>query len=181
MTGTHNELVESINRLAATDPNGSMVDERVMEVLSKIAQVRTALDPAPSAPSAPPTSQPEPAPTVTIEEPASVIDQIDAIRSAAAAPAERYNRVVSIMDGLRHAALLAQRPQNAAIRPRVASIVEKIAGVFAEIDTVKDLDKPLEQIESAVHSLYNGGKLNSPKTYMFEQRGVGHRSKKTEG
>jgi len=162
------ELVESINRLAATDPAGPKVGERVNEVFAMVGQIKSA------------TAQRvvAPARSETVVDNPSVIEQIDRMRSAAVVPASRYGRVVSILDGLRHAALLASRPQNAVVRPRIAEIVKKMAGVFKDIDTVQDLDKPLEQIEKAVHGLYGDQAKNS--TYYFERRGKGHHSEKAE-
>jgi hypothetical protein len=156
------ELVESINRLAATDPQGPAVGERVNAVFTKVGQVKSA------------TAEREvaPAKSETVVDNPTVVEQIDKMRSAAAVPAANYGRVVSILDGLRHAALLASRPQNAAVRPQIVSIVKKMAGVFKEIDTVQDLDKPLEQIESAVHGLYGNQSDNS--CYYFDRRGKGH-------
>ena len=156
------ELAESVNRLAATDPTGPTVGDRVGEVFTKIGQIKTA------------TAQREvaPAKSETVVDNLTVVDQIDKMRAAAVVPASNYGRVVSILDGLRHAALLASRPQNAAVRPQIASIVKKMAGVFKDIDTVQDLDKPLEQIEKAVHGLYGDQGKNA--TFYFERRGKGH-------
>lgn len=106
-------------------------------------------------------------------------DQINKLRSAAIVPASNYRRIVSIMTGLRQACEFAKRPQNAAVRPRIAQIVEKVAGVFAEVDTVQDLDKPLEAIEKAVHSLYGDQSKNS--TFYLERRGKGHHTKPEAG
>lgn len=106
-------------------------------------------------------------------------DQIENLRSAAMLPASNYRRIVSIATGLRNAWELAKRPQNASIRPRVAALVEKVAGVFAEVDTTKDLDKPLEAIEKAVHGLYGDQSKNSMP--FFERRGKGHHEKTNEG
>lgn len=102
-------------------------------------------------------------------------EQIDKLHAAAIGPAANYARVVSILGGLKRAALAAQRPQNAAIRPQIADVVQKIAGIFAEVDTVQDLDKPLEAIEKAVHGLYGDQSKNS--TFYLERRGKGHHSK----
>jgi hypothetical protein len=102
-------------------------------------------------------------------------EQIDKLHAAAIRPAANYARVVSILGGLKRATMAAQRPQNAEIRPRVADAVRKVAGIFAEIDTVQDLDKPLEAIEKAVHGLYGDQSKNS--TFYLERRGKGHHSK----
>ena len=156
------ELVESINRLAATNPTGPAVGARANEIFAKVNAVKTA------------SVRREVAPArreIAVDNP-SIVDQIDKMRSAAVVPASNYGRVVSILDGLRHAALLAGRPQNAAMRPQIASIVRKMAGVFKDIDTVQDLDKPLETIEKAVHGLYGDQSKNS--CYYFDRRGKGH-------
>ena len=97
------------------------------------------------------------------------------MKAAAAVPARNYQRIVRIIDGLDKAHRLASRPQNVGVRPRIVDLFRKTAGVFAEVDTVQDLDKPLEAIEKAVHSLY--GDQNSPNTYNFESRGKGHHKK----
>jgi hypothetical protein len=104
--------------------------------------------------------------------------QIQKLKSAASAPLKNYQRIVRIIDGLDKAHRLASRPQNVGVRPRVVELVRKTAGVFAEVDTVQDLDKPLEAIEKAVHGLY--GDQNSPNTYNFEARGKGHQTKTQE-
>lgn len=156
------EVVESVHRLAATDPSSSSVEARAREVFAKVAQLKT------------PERKVAPARSETQVDNPSIVQQIDKMRSAAAMPAENYSRVVSILDGLRHAAVLAERPQNATVRPRIAEIVKKVAGLFAEVDTVKDMDKPLQQIEKAVHGLY--GNQSSNSTYYFERRGKGGHS-----
>ena len=101
-------------------------------------------------------------------------DKVKDLYAAAQEPAKAYGRVLAITAGLGRAVEIARRPQNAAIRPRLAKIVEKVAGVFAEIDTVKDLDTTLEQIEKAVHSVYGDQSKNS--TFYFDRRGKGHHS-----
>jgi len=104
--------------------------------------------------------------------------QIQKLKAAALAPIKNYQRIIRIIDGLDKVHKLASRPQNVGVRPRVVELVRKTAGVFAEVDTVQDLDKPLEAIEKAVHSLY--GDQNSPNTYNFEARGKGHHTKTQE-
>lgn len=102
-------------------------------------------------------------------------EQVRKLKSAAIVPARNYARIVSILTGLERATEIAKRPQYAAVRPRIATIVEKVAGVFECVDTVADLDKPLEQIEKAVHGLYGDQSKNS--TYYFDRRGKGHHEK----
>lgn len=173
MSAKIDELVESVNRLAATDPTGPKVSDRVKDVFTKVGCFcETPLVEAPVEPS---TVQPErpmaPLKSEFVVDNPTMVESIDQMRSAAAVPMANYNRIVSILDGLRHAAILAGRPQNAAVRPRIAEIVKKVAGIFKEVDTVQDLNKPLEAIEAAVHRLYNNGKLNDPKTYDFGNYG----------
>jgi hypothetical protein len=98
--------------------------------------------------------------------------QVKKLKSAADPAARNYARIVSILAGLSRAVEIARRPQYAALRPRIAQIVERTAGVFSCIDTVDDLDKPIEQIEKAVHGLYGDQSANS--TYYFDRRGKGH-------
>jgi hypothetical protein len=161
------ELVESVNRLAATNPVNHVVSKRVQEVFALTKQIRTALEPVSERQVAPAHSE------FVVDNPPvdAVVEQIDQMRASAVRPATNYGRMVAVLDGLRHAALLAQRPQNAAVRPRISAIVSKVAGVFKDIDTVQDLDKPLEQIEKAVHSLY--GNQSSNSSYYFGRRGKG--------
>jgi len=106
-------------------------------------------------------------------------DQIKKLHSAAIVPATRYQRIIAITAGLNRALLASERPQFAALRPRVAKIVEHVAGLFAEVDTVEDLDKDLEAIEKAVHSLYGDQSKNS--TFYFDRRGKGHHTKSEGG
>lgn len=102
--------------------------------------------------------------------------QIERMKRAAEIPAGNYGRIAVILSGLNRAVEIASKPQYASMRPRIALITEKIAGIFAEVDTVADLSVPLESIEKAVHGLYSNGKMNSPGTYNFEQSGKGHRN-----
>jgi hypothetical protein len=99
-------------------------------------------------------------------------DQIKKLHSAAAVPARNYARMASILAGLHRAHEASGRPAYAHLRPRIAGIIEKVAGVFAEIDTVQDLEKPLEAIEKAVHGLYGDQGKNA--TFYFERRNKGH-------
>ncbi|KKL50105.1 hypothetical protein LCGC14_2308870, partial [marine sediment metagenome] len=85
-------------------------------------------------------------------------------------------RILAITDRLRDVWTTASKPHNAAVRPRVARLVQQVAGVFAEVDTVKDLDKPLEQIEKAIHGLY-GPDQSANSAFYFGRRGKGHHDK----
>ena len=102
-------------------------------------------------------------------------EQVKKLKSAAEPAARNYQRIVAILGGLQRATEIAKRPQFAAMRPRIALIVQKVAGVFECVDTVEDLDKPLESIEKAVHGLYGDQSANS--TYYFDRRGKGHHQK----
>ena len=104
-------------------------------------------------------------------------DQMKILNSAAERPARNYQRIISIIAGIDRLLDASSRPENASLRPQVISVATKVAGIFAEVDTADDLDKPLEAIERAVHKLYNNGKMNDPKTYNFSQSGRGHHSK----
>lgn len=99
-------------------------------------------------------------------------DQIQKLKSAAAIPAANYRRIFNIASELERAWDFASKPQNVAVRARLKDSVAKIAGIFAEVDTVADLDKPLEAIEKAVHSVYGDQSKNS--TFYFERRNKGH-------
>lgn len=105
-------------------------------------------------------------------------EQIKKLRAAAAAPASNYRRIIDITDKLREVWTVASKPQNAQIRPRVARLVQQVAGVFAEVDTVQDLNKPLDAIEKAIHGLYGDQSKND--TYYFGRRGKGHHEKPAE-
>lgn len=102
-------------------------------------------------------------------------EQIKKLRAAAAQPASNYRRILTITDQLRDVWTTAAKPHNAAIRPRVARLLQQVAGVFAEVDTVKDLDKPLEAIEKAIHGLYGDQSKND--LWYFGRRGKGHHDK----
>jgi hypothetical protein len=101
--------------------------------------------------------------------------QIRKLKSAAMIPANNYRRIIRIIDGLDKAHKLASRPQNVNIRPRIIELFRKTAGVFAEVDTVQDLNKPLEQIEKAVHALY--GDQSKNETFYLGRRGKGFHEK----
>jgi len=111
------------------------------------------------------------------EDLSNISEQIKKLHAAAVMPAKNYQRIASILSGLSHVVEVAKRPGNESIRPKVASIAAKVAGIFAEVDTVQDLDRPLSEIEKAVHSLYSNGQQNNSQTYNFVERGKGHHSK----
>jgi len=163
--------VEHATRLAQMDPQDEAVDRSIDGLEAQIALLQSEVE----KPAGEKNSFGEHSRKSDIEH---LGDQIDQLRSAAVVPAANYRRIVSILSGLKQAFVAAQRPQNAAIRPQIASIVEKVAGIFSEVDTVQDLDKPLEAIEKAVHSLYGDQSKNS--TFYFERRNKGHHSEKSE-
>ena len=105
-------------------------------------------------------------------------NQVKRLKVAAEVPAANYAKIVKIASELEQVVEMSKLPGNEEIRTQVASIVSKVAGLFAEVDTASDLaGKSLEAIEKAVHSLYSNGKTNDPATYYFAARGKGHHSK----
>ena len=150
------KLMTATSRLATLDPT----DERVPSFIDGLKNHVSNLSSEPDGSS--------------VESLDFLKSQISKLQMAAEIPANNYMRVVEIFKGLSRAAQACERPQYAALRPRIAAIVEKVAGVFSEVDTVQDLDKPLAQIESAVHSLYGDQSKNN--TYMFNRRNKGHHS-----
>lgn len=104
-----------------------------------------------------------------------LIEELTKLHRAAEIPAKNYGRILAITAGLGKAVKLAERPQNAHMASKIADLVKKVSGLFAEVDTVADLDKPLEQIEKAVHSLY--GDQSKNHTFYFDARNKGHHSK----
>jgi len=106
---------------------------------------------------------------------AALKTELDQLHQAALLPAQNYRRIANICHELIRIHHLAAQPQNAAVRPQFANLITKVAGIFAEIDTVADLDKPLEEIEKAVHKLYGPDQSKNSMPY-FERRGKGHHS-----
>jgi hypothetical protein len=110
-------------------------------------------------------------------DPEALLGQVQKLHQAATVPASNYNRIAGITSGLARAIEISRRPQFAALRPRIATIVAKVAGIFAEVDLADEISAhTLEEIESAVHRLYSNGALNKPSTYNFQARGKGHHS-----
>lgn len=99
-------------------------------------------------------------------------DQIKQLQTAAEAPARNYQRIVQILAGLARASKIAEQERHAAVRPKLAACVAKVAGIFSEVDTTADLDKHLEAVEKAVHALY--GDQSKHSTFYPERRGKGH-------
>lgn len=147
-------VIENVHRLAATDPVGDGVSNSVKTLFDSVNSLKAEV----------------PAQT----DSSSVIEQIDLMRSLVASSMNKHEKMMNILNGVRKAAELLQLPVNESMRPRVASVVQKIAGIFAEVDTVADLEgKSLEQIEKAVGSLYgNNQSLN--KNFYFTRAGRGH-------
>ena len=162
------KLVAATRRLAQMDPQDEAVKATADELKVEIDLVTKDVE----KPAGAPGSFGE----QSLKDDASfVADQIGKLKSAAERPARNYVRIYNILKGLHQAAEIAKRPQYAALRPRLATITEKVAGLFAEVDTVADLDKPLEAIEKAVHSLYGDQSKNS--TFYLDRRGKGHHTK----
>ena len=111
-------------------------------------------------------------------DPDQLLAAVKDLHFAAKIPANNYNRVASITSGLAQAIELSKRPQFAGLRSQIASIVQKVAGIFSEYDLADEISShTLEEIEAAVHKLYSNGATNKPSTYYFEARGKGFRSK----
>lgn len=156
-TGLLQNVVASTKKLMAIEPDDSDVQSIVAAIATDSEQIATVVN-AP----APPAFD-------------LVSEQIEKLHAAAVIPAQNYRRIATITHNLKGLVKLASLPQNAGVRDQIRDIVGKVAGIFAEVDTVDDLDKPLETIEKAVEKLY--GDQNAPKTYNFEQSGKGHHSK----
>ena len=161
-------LVDLSGRLAGMDPQDDAVQRTIQGLQANAELLRSKAADA----------QPGGFPKDSMKNDIDFINQqISRLKAAAMVPASNWRRVLSILEGLNNAAVAASRPANAALRPKIANIVTKVAGVFAEVDTVEDLDKPLETIEKAVHGLY--GDQSANKTYYFDRRGKGHHSEPT--
>ena len=160
------QLVATTRRLAETDPQDDAV-ARVVDELHKQVQWLGQIE----KPTGYKANEDFGANSLK-DDIAFIGEQVKRLKSAAEPAAKNYQRIVSILAGLQRATEIAKRPQFAAMRPRIAQIVQKVAGVFECVDTVEDLDKPLETIEKAVHGLYGDQSANS--TYYFDRRGKGH-------
>jgi hypothetical protein len=105
-------------------------------------------------------------------------ESVASLKQAAEIPAKNYAKIASIAGDLMKVVQLSKHPENEGMRPKVASLVSKVAGLFAECDTADHLaGKSLEEIEKAVHSLYSNGAQNKAGTYNFKLRGKGHHGK----
>jgi len=159
------KLMTATRRLAQMDPQDEAVSRTVDGLKEQIAQLTCMSDK--------PTGEKNAHGDQSRKDDVDFLKgQISKLQQAAETPSKNYQRIVEILKGLHRAAQACERPQYAALRPRISAIVSKVAGVFAEVDTVADLDKPLEAIEKAVHGLYGKQDLNS--TYYFDRRGKGH-------
>lgn len=176
-------LVASVKKIAEADPQSAGVSALVEGLEAQLdaleTQVEALGDMAPAA-EAPESEEASETPEAPAEEPAeapstetasTVFGQLASLRRAAEAPLKNYQRIVALCTSLERVANIASRPQYAAARPHVAACVQKLAGIFSKVDTVEDLDKPLEQIESAIHSLYKNP--NDPSTYNFSAKNKG--------
>jgi len=161
-----NNLLATSRRLAEMDPQDEAVARTVAEMDEHAKLLRELASKDKSSPWGSQSMK---------DDIDSIGDQIKRLKAAAAIPAANYRRMYDILASMERVWADASRPQNAAVRPKVASMVRKVAGVFAEVDTVQDLDKPLEAIEKAIHGLY--GDQSSNSTYYFDRRGKGHHSK----
>lgn len=111
-------------------------------------------------------------------DPDTLLQEVRTLHKAATVPAKNYARVASITSDLARAIEISRRPQYAALRPHIANILQRLAGIFAQVDLAEDISShTLEEIETAVHKLYSNGAQNKPNTFNFEARGVGHRGK----
>lgn len=111
------------------------------------------------------------------QDAAFIAEQIKCLKAAALQPARNYTRIISIVEGLERAIVACQRPENAPLLPRIAAATRQVAGVFKKVDTVDDLEKPLEAIEKAVHALY-GPDQSRNDAYFFDRKGKGHHGEK---
>jgi len=155
-----NEIVENMvaasTRLAAMDPKDAAITKVIDGIQAQAQMVAT--------------SKPE-VEEESVPDAEFIGQQIKKLYSACMIPANNYRRLANICNELDKAFAVASRPHNAHQLPRLAGIIKQVAGVFAEVDTVQDLDKPLAQIEKAVHGIYGDQSQNS--TFYFERRGKG--------
>ena len=162
------QLIATAKRLADSDPQSEAVGRTIAEMQAQVKWLSQIEKPTGYGAN-------EDFGANSLKDDISFIgEQVKRLKSAAEPAARNYTRIVSILSGLQRATKIAERPQYAALRPRIALIVQKTAGIFQEVDTVQDLDKPLEAIEKAVHGLYGDQGKNS--TYYLDRRGKGHYS-----
>lgn len=164
MNSAIESLRERVASLVALEPSDKSVVPHLAALVENIQAVEKSL-----------TEKTASAPEVQSQASLDMVKAADAVGrlyQAAGTTKQNYERIMGILEGLHGAIKVAAKPQNVEVRPRIASLVEKTAGVFALCDTVQDLDRPLADIEKAVHSLYGDQSKNS--TYYFDRRGKGH-------
>lgn len=154
-------VIASTKTLMSTDPTSPDVRQITSALLASTEELTKLATPTPPSPDAQSFSL--------------VASQVEKLHQAAIIPAKNYRRIAMITNQLKGVVKVASLPQNIALRPQIQEIVRKTAGIFSQIDTVEDLDVPLEQIEKAVHKLY--GDQSSNSTYNFEARGKGNHGK----
>lgn len=162
-TATKN-IVATITRLAETDPQDEAVSKTVEELQESVNLLKEL------------SRDDRGWGKDSMEDDADfMLEQIKQLKAAALVPANNYRKIVDICDELKKVAIDARKPENAKIQKHLAAAIRKISGIFAEVDTVKDLDKPLDQIAKAVHGLY--GDQSKNQTFYFDRRNKGHHGK----
>lgn len=163
MNSAIDNLRERVASLVALEPADKSVVQHLAALVDNIIAVEKSVTD--------PVASPE-VKTPVASDMVKAADAVGRLYQAAGTTKQNYERIMGILEGLHGAIKVAAKPQNVEVRPRISSLVEKTAGVFALCDTVQDLDRPLAEIEKAVHSLYGDQSKNS--TYYFDRRGKGH-------
>jgi len=163
-------LIASVRKVAEVDLSVN-TNEGLAEVATAVDALEAQLASFGQKPAADPAETPAELASAPLDESGTLYGHIASLRVAAEKPLKNYQRVVALCASLDKIARIAARPQYAAARPMIATCVTKLAGIFAQVDSVEDLDKPLEAIESAVHSLYKNP--NDPSTYNFSAKNKG--------
>jgi hypothetical protein len=57
-------------------------------------------------------------------------DQVQRLQVAAATPARNYTRILSIASALDRAVQVASKSEDQAMKAKIASIIQKVAGIF---------------------------------------------------
>jgi len=97
-------------------------------------------------------------------------DPIGDMMVVASRAARNYRRIASVLSKLYQ--IRKSTKGNRRMASDVSNMTKKVAGLFSLIDTVDDLDRPLDEIERAVHSMYGDQSKNS--TFYLKRRGKGH-------
>ena len=180
MSSPIDNLRKRVASLTALDPNEKAVLSHIAAIIDDIQAVEQKVAQTTESTSRNPEVANTSGPTVpTVDGSTDMVKAADAVGrlyQAAGTTMRNYEKILGILEGLHSVIKVAAKPQNVAVRPRVASLVEKTAGVFALCDTVQDLDRPLADIEKAVHALYGDQSKNS--TFYFDRRGKGHHDEK---